>query len=157
MHAERSQSNSVFSVCGISDLRVLQANVCTLHPRELMKSATKQACGSTARMITLDSMFTDADAHVVCVQEGRIQGTGSTAARTSRCSELEPLPAGLVALRYGSGMTLRGQYRQSRFCRLDSFASSSKMVPRGFTLFPAMLPLKLPRVVRIMSFGHSLK
>ena len=76
MHASRSHSSSVFSVCGIKDLRVLQANVCTVHLREMVKSSTKQACGSTARMITLDTMFADADAHVVCVQEGRIQEDG---------------------------------------------------------------------------------
>ena len=68
----------------LKTIKLIQANVCTLHPAELMHAKTKQNCGSTARMIFLDESFADAGACFVCVQEGRIQYGGLHSCRNYR-------------------------------------------------------------------------
>ena len=62
-----ASSRSGFHSEAFKNLRVLQGNACTLHPRELLKSCTKQAC---------NDVFAKANAHIICVQEGRIQRDG---------------------------------------------------------------------------------
>ena len=60
----------------LNAIQLIQANVCTLHPGELKHAKTKQNCGSTARMVFLDSAFSDEGAHFACIQEARIPGDG---------------------------------------------------------------------------------
>ena len=68
----------------LNAIKLIQANVCTLHPAELKHAKTKQNCGSSARMIFLDESFAEAGACFVCVQEGRIPNDGLHSCRNFR-------------------------------------------------------------------------
>ena len=73
---------------------VVQFNVSTLHPRELAKSATKQWCGSTMRMLVLDKLFAEKATHVIFVQEGRLQGDGQRSMPTYKAYMAGASPCG---------------------------------------------------------------
>ena len=68
----------------LNSIKLVQANVCTLHPGELKHAKTKQNCGSSARMIFLDDSFAGTGAYFVCVQEGRVPGDGLHSCRNFR-------------------------------------------------------------------------
>ena len=68
----------------LNSTKLVQANVCTLHPGELKHAKTRQNCGSSARMISLDDSFAETGACFVCVQEGRAPGDGLHSCRNFR-------------------------------------------------------------------------
>ena len=55
-------------------LRLIQANISTLNPREALQSTVLHGLSATPRTVLLDSLFADAD--VVFIQEGRLPGEG---------------------------------------------------------------------------------
>ena len=61
----------------IQSIRVNQANISALNPKKLSQSSVKQGCSYTPRMVLLDSLFSNAGADIVCVQEGRLPQFGS--------------------------------------------------------------------------------
>lgn len=75
-------------------VKLIQANVCALHPGELKHAKTKQNCGSSARMVLLDESFASVGANFVCVQEGRLPFDGLHSCKNFRMYRASADPSG---------------------------------------------------------------